>query len=65
MRSEEYERGYFVATQRAISRQELGLPLEYGKTREVSISEVWNNGSVEYFVDEKRVAYFEQAKTDE
>ncbi len=30
--AEAYERGHFVATQRAISRQELGLPLEYGKT---------------------------------
>lgn len=31
--AEAYDRGHFVATQRAINRQALGLPLEYGASK--------------------------------
>lgn len=34
MRSDDYERGHYVATQRAINRQELGLPLDRSATDE-------------------------------
>ena len=64
IRAEAYERGHFVATQRAISRTELGLPLEYGSKR---CDVVFPDGSrcqVRHDGHTTVTAYFDQAKTD-
>jgi len=75
MRAEDYERGYYVATQRAISRQELELPLDYGKTandeREPYLKPFIDGAQ---YVEEAianvkdglrpRTGYFEQARTE-
>ena len=59
IRAEAYERGHFVATQRAISRAELGLPLEYGVTADEQPG--WSkDGKYKAYTLE----YYEQAKTD-